>query len=285
MVTDIDQVAKIQNMYREGTGPVPYATFMAVFNRLLRDPDALEPKKPNEDLLPFFRAVCMAASVGILDAEQRQEQRIQEFLDNVYPVWQEALEERQMREYDNMIENRPGGPVETPEFETEGTSEESAALLRRLGLTEGQPESASQRTFESVDRLVENMRGQDAPLERTTWSEQTELAHYQMGEHQVDVTLVEDDGLELRLAVGVGHSRLNSPVDRVKEIAGGMGYERTEDFEWQRTQVDVTYALKIEPTSTHITCALPPGGSDDRVLLELQRAHRDLGEVVELLRG
>jgi hypothetical protein len=63
-----------------------------------------------------------------------------------------------------------------------------------------------------------------------------------------------------------------------------MRYHRIDDFEWRRAQKDTTYTLEVEPANTSITCSLPAESSDERVLLELQRTHRDLGELVESLK-
>lgn len=285
MLSHIDQVAKIQQMYREGTGPVPYATFMSVLNHLLADPNTLEPKPPDDDLRPCFRAVCMAAATGILDPEGRGEQRIQEFMDNVYPAWREELDEDEFREFEKIIGERTEQAAGGMEVEAEGTTEESTALLRRLGLTEEEePEVPQPEVFDSVDELVEELRGQELPLERTSWAEKEELAHYRIGRYQVTVALVEEEDLRLRLAVGFGYSHLDSPVERVAEIAHRMRYHRIDDFEWRRAQNDTTYILEVQPANTSVICSLPADSSDERVLLELQRTHRDLGELAESLK-
>jgi hypothetical protein len=65
MLSSADAMGKIQQIYMEGTRPVPYLTFMNVFNELLTDPIKVIPKEPSEELKEGFRAVCMAVNVGV----------------------------------------------------------------------------------------------------------------------------------------------------------------------------------------------------------------------------
>ena len=94
----------IQAAYEEARGAVPYATFMKCFNQLLEDPAELEPKEPDQDLMPCFKAVCMAFDLGIRDEQGRGDDRRKEFFENIYPVWRKEVPAGQFHHMDQILE-------------------------------------------------------------------------------------------------------------------------------------------------------------------------------------
>ncbi|MEF8788463.1 MAG: hypothetical protein V5A84_05290 [Planctomycetota bacterium] len=94
----------IKAAYEEARGAVPYATFMKCFNALLDDPAEMEPKQPEEDLYPYFEAVCMAFDLGIRDEQDRGDDRRKEFFDHIYPVWREQVPAGRFHHMDQILE-------------------------------------------------------------------------------------------------------------------------------------------------------------------------------------
>ncbi len=94
----------IKAAYEEAREGVPYATFMKCFNALLENQAEVEPKQPEEDLYPYFEAVCMAFDLGIRDEQNRGQRRRKEFFDNIYPLWREQMPAGRFHHMDQILE-------------------------------------------------------------------------------------------------------------------------------------------------------------------------------------
>ncbi len=141
MLSSADAIGKIQQIYMEGSRPVPYLTFMNVFNDLLEDPIKVIPKEPSDEMKERFRAACMAANVGVYDTEGRGDDRVSEFKEKVLPVWREKLPADEFTKFDDIIEgamrakfrdeNQKRAAADTV---SESGSLKTSELLRRLGI-------------------------------------------------------------------------------------------------------------------------------------------------------
>jgi hypothetical protein len=135
MLSNLDIIGKIQQLYREDR-PVPYLSFMHMLNGLYEDLQELKPREPSDDLRELFRAACMCVNVGVLDTQDRGEDRIEEFMQHVVPLWKAKLPPDDFAKYENILEGRlrspakqgpAGGPVDA----------KAEALLAKLGLVPG----------------------------------------------------------------------------------------------------------------------------------------------------
>ena len=103
-----DPVASINQIFQEDSRRVPYPVFMRCFDALMKEPGGTEPEEPSADLKETFRAVCLAIDVGIADRQQRDEDRIEEFYEHIYPVWKEALPESEFQAYQQILDGQVG---------------------------------------------------------------------------------------------------------------------------------------------------------------------------------
>lgn len=145
MLDRADVMGRIQQLYMQDR-PIPYLTFIHVFNGLLEDPVAVVPREPCDVLRERFRAVCMCVNVGILDTQGRQDQRVKEFREVVYPAWQQAIPPDEFATYDSILQGRLRKGRDPEEHERavalEAASERSKALLAKLRLIDGPPPPA-----------------------------------------------------------------------------------------------------------------------------------------------
>jgi hypothetical protein len=405
MLSGVDPIGKIQEIYREGHREVPYALFMNVFNALLEDQTEIIPREPSEELAEKFRAACMAAHAGVSDPEGRGPERVREFLEHVYPVWQDRLTDEQFAKFEEIVggqlkERFGGGPArpqpEAPEpnVEPEETTGESSALLERLGIggdaeeeeeaepaaeeeppAPAEPEPATEesavdalldekiaqgaggeeeeaaeipmlhvaeeeppeeiepepveeeeegipelilaeqmaeieeptleellteqqeavpepeppaeeppQTFESVDALAEAIKSGGLAIKYTTRDEDQEWVRYALGEHEVSVKVVRtDERIYVVLRAEVGHGDVPAAEQQVDMLAADMLYVRMADYAYLREDEDAVYTLKVGPHTTSLASGVPADAGPGDVLLELERLHRDLGELVEQL--
>jgi hypothetical protein len=135
MLSNLDMIGKIQQLYREDR-PVPYLSFMHMLNALYADIQELEPKEPNDDLREFFRAACMCVNVGVLDTQDRGEDRIREFRDHLVPVWKAKLPPEDFAKYENVLRGKLRSSSEKNPADVE-VDEKADALLKKLGLVPG----------------------------------------------------------------------------------------------------------------------------------------------------
>ena len=128
----IDPASAINKIFREGRRPVPYPVFMNCLNRLIKDARTLEPCPPSEELKEFFRAACMAVDLGIADKTSRAEDRTKEFMEHVWPAWEEALPEAEFKPYQEIIGGERRQLLErTRQEEQTRRAEEAADRSRR----------------------------------------------------------------------------------------------------------------------------------------------------------
>jgi len=100
----VDPVQTIAKIYQEGMHKVPYPIFLKCFNTLMEDPLKCKPKKPSEQLEPFFRAACQAIDLGVIDSLGRAEDRQKEFYDHVYPLWKQGLPAAKFQPYQDILD-------------------------------------------------------------------------------------------------------------------------------------------------------------------------------------
>lgn len=135
MLSNLDMAGKIQQLYREDRA-VPYLSFMHMLNALYADIEELKPKEPSDDLREFFRAACMCVNVGVIDTQNRGEDRIREFMEHVVPVWREKLSPEDFAKYENVLRGRLRSSSEENPADVE-VDEKADALLKKLGLVPG----------------------------------------------------------------------------------------------------------------------------------------------------
>ncbi|MFO7958483.1 MAG: hypothetical protein R6X33_15450 [Candidatus Brocadiia bacterium] len=313
MLSFADPIGKIQQIYMEGDREVPYTTFMTVFNELLIDKVKVVPKEPSEELAEVFRAVCMAANVGVIDREGRGERRLEEFREKVLPVWKETLTEEQWEKFERILSGRmrrkARGEPEREEVPT-APDEKEAEVLARLGLlgrerapaTVEQPEAAATEpepeeeapveaeplpdVFPSVDALVEAIKEDRLEVQYTTREESEEFASYRLGDREVSVMLARaDDKVYAILKAPVGYEDLPGGEEDLEEAALAMRYAHMRGHAYMREDEDLVYTLRVGPHTINMACALAHDSSDRAVVLQIQRLHRDLGELLERLGG
>ncbi len=311
MLSYADPIGKIQQIYMEGDRQVPYTTFMSVFNGLLLDKVKIEPREPEEELRELFRAACMVANVGIFDREGRGEKRLAEFREKVLPVWKEALSAEEWEAFEDVltgrVRRRAGGSDRREKTGLEPTGRQ-AEVLERLGLlgrkrtTAGQqPEAPAEAepagrsaqpsepeplpdVFPGVDALVAALKDGRLELTYTTREESRELARYRLDEHEVSVMAARADSKTYAvLKVPIGHKDLAGNENELYEAAAAMRYAHMKGHAYMRDAGEVVYTLRVGPHATSMACALAEDSPDEAVLLQLQRLHRDLGELLERL--
>jgi len=155
--------AAIVQMYEEDAQPVPYPVFMKCFNKLLKDPQALEPAEPSDALEESFRAVCMALDVGLRDTLERGEDRERDFRDHIYPVWTEWLSEEKLARYKRILDGKARRQRRREEWEK----------LRRLARQEDEERARAEeeararrsKEFEKLTAEALARRGADPGIE------------------------------------------------------------------------------------------------------------------------
>jgi len=292
----IDPVAKVRELYEAGY-PVPYATFMRVFNELLEDPVKLVPREPEDSLTETFRAACMAVRVGILDPENRGDERIREFRQRVYPVWKAKLPAERFKEYDELMKGVRSGDQGR---QTDGApTDRTRQLLAKLGLDTVQEEPASKvqvqdielpglgpKHFDSVDDLCEAIGNGEVRVRYTTREEDREFASYDLEGNRVTVKLATVGPKSyVVLSVEFGRDDARCDADLVDEFAEDMAYVRMGRFAYMRKDADFVYTLKVGSNSTSVACAANQPGGDEEVVRRIQKVHADLGEILERMRG
>jgi len=154
----IDPVGSINKMFLDGTRPVPYPLFMTCFNKLLKDPQRIEPNAPSENLQEHFRAVCMALDLGIADPTGRGEDRKKEFYQHVYPVWKQALPETEFQRYQEILD----GTTRRRRLEERQEEQRRQAEQARLAMEQAAAEAAKVKQgprFADLTKAVLEMEG------------------------------------------------------------------------------------------------------------------------------
>jgi len=298
----VDVIGKIQQLYMENR-PVPYLTFMHVFNDLLADPKQTAPKQPSDELKEKFRAACMVANVGIIDTEGREEERVREFRDKVYPVWKAKMPPADFARYDEILQGKLREKRELQERQKQAAAEKQAAdrsrqLMKKLGLLElevapsapapapaevPQPKSLPAR-FENVDELCKAIRAGQLKAEYPARGQESEIARYALDDLEVAVRLAQAGGGDYAiLRVGVGRSSTPDALERIDGFAAEMRYLRMADYAYLRRDGDFAFTLTVGPTATNMACTAQQGAQNDLVR-RIEKLHRDLGELVERIR-
>ena len=140
----IDPVSSINKIFRDGTRQVPYPVFMSCFNKLVKDPRSVEPHAPCEDLKEFFRGACMALDLGIADPMGRPEERKDEFMEAIYPVWKTALPPEEFQPYQDILDGKVRRQLERDRERERVRQVEEAEISRQeeAALAEAQSERA-----------------------------------------------------------------------------------------------------------------------------------------------
>jgi hypothetical protein len=367
MLSSSDAMGKIQQIYMEGVRPVPYLTFMNVFNELLEDPVKVVPKQPSEDLKEKLRAACMAVNVGVYDTEGRGDDRIREFKEKILPVWKQTLSAQEYAKYDDIIEGamrakfrKEGEKRAAADTVSESSgSLKTSELLRRLGIAPEEtkqpavasaeaptdtdmeeevdvtpkapkapaakaaaskkdevafdfgnedafeleapggavleepesseifPEAAGVSTgvFPSIDELVEAVRAGRLHLEFKAREDMAPFARYRLGQHEVQVRLV--DGNTRNYVIGavlVGYAALPGGQAGVDKLARSMGYVKSDNLTYRRQEGEFLLRMRFQPDRIDMPCGYPKGDGADVVAQQIQRIHRDMGELLERLK-
>jgi len=309
MLPKVDVIGKIQQLYMEKR-PVPYLTFMHVFNELLEDPTQVIPRKPSPDLREQLRAACMAVNVGILDTEGREENRVREFREKIYPAWQAALPREEMAKYDAILrgalrEKQRPRPHEKDAVAVGEGDDRSRELLKKLGLVEeaaktpaaqgraakaGTTEATQApkrpvREFDNVDNLCEAIRAGELKVQYARRGEETESALYKLEGFDVEVKFAAaGESRYAVLTVGVGRSTVLNARERIDTAAAEMRYVRMSDFAYLRRDDEFVCTLTVGPNSVNLACSPAQAGAENDVIRRITLLHRDIGELVERLR-
>ena len=337
MLSSADAIGKIQQLYTDGTRPVPYLTFMNVFNDLLDDPVKVVPKEPTDELKEKFKAACMAVHVGIYDTEGRGDDRANEFRSKVLPVWKAKLPAADFAKFNDILEGSPLAKAAKEEEKragadtvTESTSLKTADLLRRLGIAaddkapKEKPKAAAPAkpapaeksgeeafelespggvaleepesevlpplkgglpsVFASIDDLVSALRQGGLLPQFSSRDDLQPFARYRIGAQEVQVRLVNGNTRNYVIgAVNLGYASIPEGHEQVGTIAQEMGYRKSEDQTYRRTEGDFLLRVRIEANRVDLPCGYPKGGGVDITIQQLQKVHRDMGELLERL--
>jgi hypothetical protein len=301
MLPKVDIAGKIQQLYMQKR-PVPYLSFMQVFNDLLADPVKVVPRKPNPDLREKFRAACMAANVGLVDPEGRDAERIREFREKICPVWRDALPPEDMAKFDEILRGtlreQRGAEAYEKTAAAQASSDRSRELLEKLGLAELEveppapvaaaqeaPRGKAPRHFESVDELCGAIRAGDVKPQYLPRGEVGEFARYRIDGLEVAVKLAESNHEHYAvLTASIGRATMPKARERIDDVAAQMGYVRMADYAYMRRDDEFVCTLAVGPTAVNMACKAAEAGPQDDVVRRIERMHRDLGELVERLR-
>ncbi len=309
MLSKADMMAKIQQLYREDR-PIPYLTFMHVFNDLLENPRELRPKEPCDELRETFRAACMCAAAGIFDREGRADQRLVEFREKICPRWKEKLGAEQFLPYEDIMEaakRRRARAIRDLE-ESQGIDDRSRELLRKLGLVRkpgpeaaappteepapaappapDAPASADPGIFENVDELNRAIRHGSLKDEYGPLDSPVDLARYRMGRREVTVRLVRTGGMTyVILTAPVSLDDVPNVRARLDGLVGQMGYTRRAEFAYIRKDKEFTYTAGFGPHVANMACLAGEAREDRATVRRINLLHRELGELLEKMRS
>ncbi len=302
MAARLDVVGKIQQMYDAGKQPIPYATFMRVFNELLQDRVKVVPWEPADELREHFRAVCMAVSAGVLDVEDRGPQRIEEFRTKVYPVWKAKLPPEEFKEYEQILEGAPPGeegPGRQEWFARAKAEQRSRELSAKLGLKELETEEAAAPAakeaeparqapvrFADVNELCDAIRRGDVEVRWDSARTEGDIARYGFQGVEVVARVARRGQKEyVVLTAGLGRLAVRNPEERIDEFAAEMRYRRRADYAYVRRDEEFVYTMRVGPNTTNVACTSVEAGGEDDIIRRIEKLHWDLGELVERMRS
>jgi hypothetical protein len=304
MLANIDPIAKIQQLYKDKR-PVSYLTFMQVFNDLLEDPAALVVKDPTHALREKFRAACMAVRVGVIDTEGRGEERVREFREKILPLWESKLPPEEFRKYRQILGAPPKSADEEERSESafRNAPAKTSALLKRLRLVgsdqgdEAAPPvpdgyGVAMKTaveaprFESVDQVCKAILDEKLIPEFLPRLARAELAWYRLGNVDVAVSLAHSDEKKYTiLTAETGYAAVPGVQERLDGIAAEMGYVRQGRQAYARWDAECVYTLKVGPGKINVAVSAANVSAAENVVRHIQKAHMDLGELIERMRS
>ncbi len=156
-------------------------------------------------------------------------------------------------------------------------------LAERREIAE-QPVEALPETFESVDALAEAIKAGQIHVRYTTREADEEWVRYALGDHEVSVKVARTDGRTyVVLSAAVGYENVAEPQEQVDILAAEMRYVRMANYAYLREGEGAVYTLKVRPRKATLACGVLGEADWGQVLIQLERLHRDLGELVERL--
>jgi hypothetical protein len=185
-------------------------------------------------------------------------------------------------------EEAPQATPKAPEPEEEAFELETpeGMILEEPDTSEVFPPSqeALPRVFPGIDGLVEAVRMGRLPLQFRAREDMTSFARYRIGEREVELRLVEGNTRNYVIgAVAVGYSRLPGGEDMVDDMALEMGYRKTDDQTYRRREGDFVLRIRMLADHLDMPCGYPKGGGAGITVQQIQKIHRDLGELLERL--
>lgn len=302
MVPRVDVIGKIQQLYMQAR-PVPYLTFVHVLNDLLADSAQAVPGEPSGELREKFRAACMCVNVGIIDAEGREELRVREFREKLYPLWKSKLPAEEFSKYEEILQGslREKRRLHADErgLAAQQEADRSRELLAKLGLVELEVEppaavpapvelptrEAAPALLEGVDELCAAIRAGQVNVEYLEPSPEGELARYRLDDLEVVVKLAQtEEHTYTVLRAEIGRSGLPDAEERIDGFAAEMRYLRMADYAYMRRDEEFVFTLNVGPNATNLACASVQEGTEEDIVRRIQKLHQDLGELVERMR-
>jgi hypothetical protein len=293
----MDPVDSVRSLYLDGMGTVPYATFMKCFNALLDDPGEVTPKEPSEDLYESFGAVCMALNLGIRDELDRGEERREEFMEKIYPLWEEQVPEEKMQEFESLLEGtseekgsshgdrdkerrfqqaeqaldaalreieaqQPGGAGRRTTGQAESSDEGEAAPAptqeEEAEEAEEAEEEAQPSEFSSVTELTDLLAAGQVEGEYHDRKDREPHFRYEYNEEEVSVRLIKAGPAYYTILSFRGiPDRTPEVGERLQEFMTKKGYERAGDYSYSKTSAD--YTCKITLSEKRLALALKYG--------------------------
>ncbi len=143
-------------------------------------------------------------------------------------------------------------------------------------------EDALPRVFPTVDALLEAVRSGRLHVQFRAREDMTPFATYRLGSQEVEVRLVDGNTRNYVIgAVPVGHSSLPQGEDAMDDIATEMGYRKTDGDTYRRREGDFLLRIRAQADRIDMPCGYPKDDGADVVAQQIQRIHRDMGELLE----
>ena len=293
----MDPVESVKSLYRDGMGTVPYAMFMKCFNALLDDPGEVTPKEPSEDHYDQFAAVCMALNLGIRDDLDRGEERREEFMEKIYPLWEEHVPEEKMAEFQALLEGtseekgsgredrekerrfqkaeqaldaalreieaQERGGAARPSMEETGSAEEGEVASEPEAQAEEEEEEEAEEeeqitAFSSVSELTELLAAGQVTAEYHDRNDREPHFRYEFRDEEVSVRLIKAGSAYYTILSFRGiPDRTPEIGERLKSFMEDKGYERDGDYSFSKASAE--YTCKITLSQKRLALALKYG--------------------------
>ena len=146
------------------------------------------------------------------------------------------------------------------------------------------PHGGLPSVFPSIDELVDALRKGRLVMQFGSRDDVDPFARYRIGSQEVQVRLVDGNTRNYVIgAVNTGYARIPDGPKLAASSAIDMGYTKVEDQSYRRKEGDFLLRLRIEPNRVDLPCGYPKGGGVDITVQQLQKVHRDMGELLERL--